>query len=135
MSAAHVVDLVAIAARVAASKTYDFTVPQVNVGDFKHDDLGVTQRVRLEYVPISDVNVPAPWSDDKLQAVKADMDAGKKLEPVRLTMPDGKGKWEIDDGIHRTNAAREAGYSHVPAITTEYVPFGEEPKARLVDPI
>lgn len=127
-------DLLRIAARVASRKTYPFdTATHVKAGEFPDDDLKVTQITRFEYVPISDINVPEIWSEDKLKAVQKDMASGKKLKPVRLIMNDDKGKWEINDGIHRTNASILAGYEYVPAITTEYVPYGEEPKERTVD--
>lgn len=129
-------DLLRIAARVALQKTYPFDVPaHVQVGEFPDDGLKVTQINRLEFVPIADINVPEIWSEDKLKAVQKDMADGKRLKPVRLIMNEDTGRWEINDGIHRTNASILAGYDYVPAVTTEYVPYGEEPRERTVDPI
>lgn len=130
------VNLLRIAARVAAEKTYPFNPrPKEPIGEFRLNDLKVTQRVQLEYIPISDINVPKTWSDEKTVIVKKALEDGQVLEPVRLTLPDDKGKWEITDGIHRVNAAIDAGYTIVPAVTTEYVPFGENPKPRTVDSV
>lgn len=59
------------------------------------------------------------WSDDKLNAVRADVHKSNKISPLRLVR-DENGNIHVGDGIHRLNVAKELGHTHVPAIWDDY---------------
>lgn len=77
-------------------------------------------RYRLEYLPIKDIDVPDAWSQAKLDNIVGQLRAGKDQWPIRAEMGDD-GKYVIEDGIHRANASRALGLTHVPAIVGEIV--------------
>ena len=77
-------------------------------------------RYRLEYLPIKDIAVPDAWSQAKLDNIVSQLRAGKEQWPIRAELGDD-GKYVIEDGIHRANASRALGLTHVPAIVGEIV--------------
>ena len=77
-------------------------------------------RYRLEYLPIKDIAVPDAWSQAKLDNIVGQLRAGKEQWPIRAELGDD-GKYVIEDGIHRANASRALGLTHVPAIVGEIV--------------
>jgi hypothetical protein len=83
-------------------------------------------RHTFELVPIDRINVPSAWHPDRPGPLRERMLAGKPLDPVRLA-PSG-GRYDITDGIHRTNVASELGMTHVPAFIEEWI---ETPEARV----
>ena len=77
----------------------------------------------MEYaiVPISDIERKPIWSPEKLNIVKQQLQNGKLLEPVMLvSTPEKPGQLLINDGIHRVEASRQLGYTHVPALIHTY---------------
>lgn len=81
----------------------------------------------LEDVPLSEVDIPPVWQASKSKPIKEALVEGKPLPPVRLVRGED-GKLTIEDGIHRANAAVEAGHTHIPAIVDEFVPPGARPR-------
>jgi hypothetical protein len=59
-----------------------------------------------------------------LSAVKEAIQKGEALPPIQLSKTGSQ--WEISDGIHRTNASLEMGFTHIPAYITEWVETPEE---------
>lgn len=56
------------------------------------------------------------WSEEKLADAKARLASGSLMPPIRIDRAFEGDGFTIQDGIHRTAAAREAGYTHVPAL-------------------
>ena len=83
---------------------------------------------KLVLVPIADIDVPPIWKPVRAASVREAMDADRPLPPVRLGRLEGSSRWQIGDGIHRTNVSIERGFSHVPALVEEWV---ETPEARV----
>lgn len=84
-------------------------------------------RFTLAEVPLSDVDIPPVWQESKSRPIRDALTSDKALPPVRLTVGDD-GRLSVEDGIHRLNAAREAGHTHIPAIVDEFVPAGAQPR-------
>lgn len=80
---------------------------------------GGYDKYRYEVVPISEINVPAAWHPGRPGPLRERMVEGKPIDPIRLSRSGGR--YEIGDGIHRTNVARDLGYTHVPAFVYEWV--------------
>jgi hypothetical protein len=79
---------------------------------------------RLEMVPIRDINLPPTWNPDRERRLVEAFRDGKPLPPVRLSREGSR--WNVTDGIHRTNLSKLQGFTHVPAIVGEWV---ETPEA------
>jgi len=77
-------------------------------------EYGSYTKTEIKLVPIKDIILPAVWGPEKYEAAKKFIESGKPLDPVRLS-PSGS-KWQITDGIHRTHASKDLGYTHVPAF-------------------
>jgi hypothetical protein len=86
-------------------------------------------RFTLADVPVDRIEGQQAWQESKLEPIRKALANGVELPPIRLSA-DETGRLTIEDGIHRYNAAREAGHTHIPAIVDEFVPAGApEPKA------
>lgn len=72
----------------------------------------------LELVLLKKMTVPKVWSPPKLDTTLAKIRAGEKLEPVRVIKE--KQGYKIVDGIHRTNASKDAGLKRVPAFVARW---------------
>lgn len=83
----------------------------------------------VEIVPLRDVHVPKVWKPERFEKAKALMEKGVPLDPIRATKVGGK--WEINDGIHRTNASIALGYTHVPVMVPTWV---ATPEAKVEEP-
>lgn len=70
----------------------------------------------LEYIPIDQINVPEVWNSNRYEDNKKWLERTGALPPIKVSLHNGK--YEIGDGIHRTNVARDAGYKYIPAIVT-----------------
>lgn len=99
-------------------------------------DLGFYSYTVMKVVPLSQIKMPPVWNQGRIDRIRKGLEAGKALPPISLA---GKHPpYEISDGIHRTNASKEAGYTHIPAYFTEVVerpdlyeePEKEKPKLR-----
>lgn len=82
-------------------------------------DLRVRGRMKRGYtfhsaVPIVEINLPKPWSKARLESNLKLMRKTKATPPVLLHHV--RGRYEIEDGIHRINAAKRLGFSHIPAV-------------------
>ena len=86
---------------------------------------GGYSKFRLEMIPISRINVKPMWHPGRPEPLRKRMQVGLPIDPVRLSL-DETGRYDIGDGIHRTNVAIEMGYSHVPAIVSEWVETPDE---------
>lgn len=73
----------------------------------------------IKSIPISKVIVPKVWNHGRFDKAKALIEKGTPLDPVRLT--ERGGKFEIADGIHRTNASIALGYSHIPGLIATWI--------------
>lgn len=74
---------------------------------------------RIEIVPLRDIKVPAVWNPGRLSQALEHMRKGTPLDPIEATKIGSK--WEISDGIHRTNASIEMGYTHIPVLTSDWI--------------
>lgn len=83
------------------------------------DETGTVSYV-FENVPISQINLPKPWSEGRLADNLKKIKATKKVPPVLLSKDTRAKLYEISDGIHRTNVVKKLGYSHVPAVVSQY---------------
>lgn len=84
-----------------------------------YSEHGLDNKFRM--VPISDIREPGTFMGTSGEAERsAGLRRGKAMTPVELSRS-GDGKLSIDDGAHRISAAREQGYSHVPAIVPSEV--------------
>lgn len=71
---------------------------------------------QLEMVPISDIKVPAAWHEKRLTSAVSGVKTKAAMPPVQLSEQPGETKLHVSDGIHRTNASLQAGFTEVPAI-------------------
>jgi len=90
-------------------------------------DYGAYQKATYEIVPISKIQMKAKWHPDRGPKIQQALDKGKPLPPVELSKEGSR--YFIDDGIHRINVSLENGYTHIPAIVTEWI---ETPDAKVV---
>jgi len=73
----------------------------------------------FDIVPLRDIKPEKVWDERKLNAVLRDIEQGKPLAPIELS-PVGN-RLEITDGIHRYNASKNLGFTHIPALISHYV--------------
>jgi len=95
---------------------------EMNSPAFRQEQMrmeGGYNKWRVELVPIRDIRVPKVWNPGRFDQAKKLIDKGTPLDPIRATKVGGK--WEIDDGIHRTNVSIAKGYTHVPVLVPEWV--------------
>lgn len=71
---------------------------------------------RFETVPISQINMFKVWNPLRYKDNLAKLKATKKMPPVLLQFNWRTRKFDIEDGIHRINAAKDLNYTHVPAV-------------------
>ncbi len=83
---------------------------------------------RIEIVPIKDIRVPVVWNPKRYDEALKYLQSGRPIDPIRAHKEGGK--WEIEDGIHRTNASRDLGYTHMPVLTSTWV---ETPEALVLE--
>lgn len=92
-----------------------------NILNLYNDPKDQSETMEYRIVPISEVEKQPIWSQEKLDAVKKQLKEGKSLEPIMLiSSPEQPGKLLINDGIHRTEASRQLGYTHIPALVHIY---------------
>lgn len=80
---------------------------------------GGYEKYDIKIVPLSKVNVPKVWNPPRFEKARAHMEAGQPLDPVRVVVKGGK--YDIEDGIHRTNASIALGYTHLPVLVATWV--------------
>ena len=80
------------------------------------DDYGFYQFWTYEIRPIRDIEDVKPWSQAKLDAVVRDIEGGKALKPIEVYDPERGSKLLINDGIHRLNASKLLGFTHIPVL-------------------
>jgi len=86
-------------------------------------ELGVYTKARLLLVPIRLI-IPKPvWNPGRYEEVRRHIERGTPLDP--LDVVDKGGKFDIVDGIHRYNASKDLGFTHVPVLVEESVPAPE----------
>lgn len=77
----------------------------------------------LRVVPLSQIDLVPPWNDARLKDNLEWLKKTGAMPPIRLSLSSpelgGSGRYEIGDGIHRSNAARIMGYDAVPAVVSE----------------
>lgn len=120
---------VRVALRFAAAKTWKIDRAAVNRKlkllndpDAQKDSmatLGGYTKVRYELVPIAKINLPPVWHPVRPGPLRERMEKDLPIDPVRLS--ESGGRFSITDGIHRTNVAKEFGFTHVPAFIDEWV--------------
>jgi hypothetical protein len=81
---------------------------------------GGYRQYRIEIVPISAIEVPEVWSEDKFVRAFDRLRSRQPTDPIHADESD-QGVWDIADGIHRTNASIALGYTHVPVLTSTFV--------------
>lgn len=87
----------------------------------EYKEYGAWSKYSFKIVPISDIAKKPIWNQQKYDINLKKMQENIPLEPIKLTNNmDGK-KLTITDGIHRVAASEKLGYTHVPALVTEWV--------------
>jgi len=88
-----------------------------------HVDVRVLGRLRtnpnvysLEIVPISQIELRKPWNKFRLKDNLAKIKTTKAMPPVWLHFDEKLLRFQVEDGIHRINVAKQLGFTHVPAI-------------------
>ena len=71
-----------------------------------------------EEVPVTQIQVPEVWEPSRYNRAVEGIKANRALPPIRLSEPEEGGYLQVRDGIHRLNAAIDAGHTHVPAVVT-----------------
>lgn len=85
-------------------------------------------------VPLKKIKPLRVWKQERIDRIQQAIEKGIPLPPVELT-EDKSGRYTITDGIHRFNASKEAGFTHIPAIVPVYVEFeGESPEVEETKP-
>jgi len=84
----------------------------------QYEEYGEWYERVFETVLISEIELPAPWSIGRLDNNKKKLQATGAMPPILLDFDDSSQTYKISDGIHRTNAAKQLGYTHVPAVVT-----------------
>jgi len=89
--------------------------------------------LEVKEIPISDIIIPekrarATFTDEQFEELKASIRTHGFTIPILVRKLDN-GKYELIDGEHRIMAARELGYTKVPAVVTE----GDEKKVTLLN--
>jgi hypothetical protein len=74
---------------------------------------------RIEVIPIRDIRVPKVWKPSRFEKAQKRIESGKPIDPIKAVRKGGH--WEIEDGIHRTNASIALGYTHIPVLTSTWV--------------
>ena len=72
---------------------------------------------KLSIVPLSRIEKTPVWHPGRIAKIREAIQKGIPLPPI-VADPDRSGTYRITDGIHRTNASREAGFTHIPVIET-----------------
>ena len=86
-------------------------------------EYGVYTTTEIKLIPIKDIQLPPVWGPEKYEQAKKLIEAGKPLDPINVSRSGSK--WLISDGIHRTHASKDLGYTHVPAFVQTEVPAPE----------
>jgi len=81
--------------------------------------LGGYNEYRIEIVPIRDIRVPKVWKPGRFEKARDRIESGKPIDPIHAVRKGGH--WEIEDGIHRTNASKALGYTHIPVLTSTWI--------------
>jgi hypothetical protein len=69
-------------------------------------------------VPIDQIDLPSPWNNLRYEDNKKKIGETGKMPPAFLSFNDTTHIYVISDGIHRINAAKDLGYTHVPAVVS-----------------
>lgn len=72
----------------------------------------------LEYIPIDKIDMQEVWNKGRYKDNTEWLIKTGRFPPIRVGYNEEMGKYEIGDGIHRTNVARDMGYTHIPAIAS-----------------
>jgi hypothetical protein len=94
-----------------------------NILDMYNDE-DVKDKEKMDYVilPLSDIRTRPIWSKEKLSIVKNKIQSGVPLEPITLVRSKNeKPPYNINDGVHRTEASRQLGMTHIPALLLTYL--------------
>lgn len=91
------------------------------------------EEYELRNIPISEVNVPPVWQAAKLPPILEGLSKGKPLPAIRAERG-ADGRWEISDGIHRANASKSRGLTHIPAIVPKERPSPPPAPAASAEP-
>jgi len=95
-------------------------------------DPGVTY-VYDKAVDISDINLPESRSEYRLKDNKSKIKETGAVPPILLVFDSNTQKFDIEDGVHRTNAAKELGYSAIPAVITYHENEKSKEKQKIKD--
>lgn len=74
----------------------------------------------LKLIPLTDIHPEAVWNDSRIESIREGIQAGVPLPAIHVSLNKDH-KYHISDGIHRYNASKEAGFTHIPAIVSVYV--------------
>jgi len=64
--------------------------------------------------------LPEAWNKNRLKNNKDKIGESKAVPPILLIFNSETQKFDVEDGIHRTNAVKELGYKAIPAVITYY---------------
>lgn len=123
--------------RINKRRVKSLNDPEKNLEMMRQD--GGYTKWHIEIVPIRDVVVEKVWKPKRLEDALEKMKKGVALDPINAVKKGGK--WLIEDGIHRTNASIEMGYTHIPVFVGEWIdtpeafvpPEPEKPELREGD--
>ena len=109
--------------RYDSQKLKQYNNPEVREESMRVD--GGYSEWRIEIVPIKDIRIPKVWHPGRFEKAKKLLESGRAIDPIRA-VEEGGSKWEIEDGIHRTNASIALGFTHMPVFASKWV---ETPEA------
>jgi len=69
-------------------------------------------------VPIAQIELTPPWNQLRYEDNKKRIGETGKMPPAFLHFDDATQIYRVEDGIHRINAAKDLGYTHVPAVVS-----------------
>jgi len=79
-------------------------------------EYGCIEYSELSYIPLSKINIPKIWCQGKYDNVLNGIINKATIPPIMLDNPDENGKYTIIDGIHRSNASMDYGFTHIPCV-------------------
>jgi len=71
------------------------------------------------FMLIRDINVPKVWNELRYKNALTETQKTGSIPPIDVAWNENTKTWEIQDGIHRTNATWNLGFSAIPVLMTK----------------